>query len=78
VKAILSIIVGAIGLLISSCGLLFLVGGGTGGGYWPVAVPFVIIGGLMLWGAVALWRSWRKAIKQQGAKPLPDNARPPN
>ena len=73
VKAIGSIIIGAIGLLLSTCGLVFvghsLTGNGGGGGVLPIAVPSVIVGGLLLWGAVALWRSWRRSRKAAAAGP---------
>jgi hypothetical protein len=80
-KAIVSIILGTIGLLISSCGLLVLENsfkGGRGGGIWLIALPCVIVGGLLLWAAVALWQSWRKSRAASKAEPSPHDVTPPS
>jgi hypothetical protein len=81
VKAIVAIIIGVMGLLISSCGLMviglsFRGSGNNAVGIWTIAVPFVIAGGLLLWGAVALWSSWRKSTKAGTAGPPPGNTPP--
>ena len=75
VAAVAAIILGVIGLLISSCGLLFL--GAVGdGGMWPIAMICVISGGLLIWGAIALWRSLRKSAPAATAGSRPDDAPP--
>jgi hypothetical protein len=63
VKAFFSIVIGVVGLLMSTCGLVFsgLSTGGSSGGVLMISVPSIIVGGLFVWGAVALWRSWRKS-----------------
>jgi hypothetical protein len=55
-KVLLAIILGLIGLLMSSCGLLFLVLGGLRG-IGTIAGPSLIIGVLLLWGAYTLVKS---------------------
>jgi len=81
VKAIVAIIIGTIGLLISSCGLLVLENAFRGGrlnGIWLIALPCVVAGGLLLWAGVALWRSWRKSKMVPRAEPGADDATPPS
>jgi hypothetical protein len=61
-------------LLLSSCGLLFL-------GFSPkdpIAVRFLIVGGLLLLGAVALIWSLIKSAKGTTAAPHPDDIPPAN
>ena len=73
-KAIAAIVLCVIGLLLSSCGLLLLGFSAKD----PVAVPFVIVGGLLLLGAVALIRSLIKSAKGATAAPHPDDIPPAN
>ena len=79
VKAIAAILVAVIGLLISSCGLLLLgfsFGGEGMGSSLPIAVPLVIVGGVLIWGGVALGRSLSKSAKGATAAPHPDDIPP--
>ena len=61
--AFIAIVLGVIGLLMSTCGLLFI---GLSmpndvGGVAFIAVPSIVIGGGLLWAGIALWKSWRRA-----------------
>jgi hypothetical protein len=70
-KAFFAIVIGVIGLLITTCGLVFI------GSQPPIAAPFVLLGGLLLWGAVALYQSWKKAKMAATPAQQPHDAAPP-
>ena len=73
-KVFLAIILGLIGLLMSSCGLLFLAMGGYGG-VAIIAGPALIIGILLLWAAYTLVKSPKKGDEPPAAPP--SKPRPP-
>jgi hypothetical protein len=56
-KVFFAIILGLIGLLMSSCGLLFLTLSGGVAGIAVIAVPSLAAGALLIWGASTLWKS---------------------
>jgi hypothetical protein len=56
-KAILAIIIGLVGLLMSACGGLFTAVDLGNTGTLIISVPSLIVGMLLLWGAHSLWKS---------------------
>ena len=68
-----ALIFGLGGLLMSSCGLIFLVAGG-GSGVAVIALPAFIIGALLIWAAYALVKS-RKKADEPPAAPSPPSVR---
>jgi uncharacterized membrane protein (DUF441 family) len=70
VKAFFAIVLGVIGLLMSTCGLAFI------GNAPPIAVPSILVGALLIWAAVALFQSWRSKMTPTDA-PKADDAAPP-
>jgi hypothetical protein len=58
-------------LLMSTCGLVFV------GSAAPIAVPFILVGAGMIWGGVALYRSWRESKAATTPPVPPDNSPPP-
>jgi hypothetical protein len=61
-KAVLAILLGVIGLLMSTCGLFFTALGNGNTGIVIISIPSLAIGALLVWGAVRLWKS-RTAAK---------------
>jgi len=72
-KAFFGIFLGLVGLLMSSCGGVFFVGslGSSSGGYASgirmIAGFFLLVGALILWAGISLWRSWKRQSTDSAA-----------
>jgi len=57
VKAFFAIILGFIGLLMSTCGGLFTFAAFSAPGVLVISLPSLVVGGFLIWGARTLWNS---------------------